>query len=83
MAAILELTPFDLARHHRQPRRDALQCLNAGHLVDRNRAMGVIGAGCSLVDLADVGAFGIEGGIRLRGQPVTEAMWLEVGLFFS
>src|SRR6266851_2196895 len=80
---ILELTPFDLAWHHRQPRRDTLQGLNAGHLVDRNRTMGVIGAGCSLVNLTDVGALGIEGGIGLRGQPITDAMWFEVGLFFK
>jgi hypothetical protein len=80
---VLELAPLDLARHHRQPRRDALQGLNAGHLVDRNRAMGVVGAGRSLVNLTDVGALGIEGGIGLRGQPVTDAMRLEVGLFFK
>jgi len=83
MAAVLELAPLDLARHHRQPRRDALQRLNAGHLVDGNRAMGVVGAGRSLVNLADVGALGIEGGIGLRGQPVTDAMRFEVGLFFK
>src|SRR6266567_1006689 len=80
---ILELTPFDLAWHHRQPRRDTLQGLNAGHLVDRNRTMGVIGAGCSLVNLTDVGALGIEGGIGLRGQPVPDAMRFEVGFFFK
>src|SRR6516225_5539730 len=34
VAAILEFAPLDLARLHRQPRRDALQRLNAGHLVD-------------------------------------------------
>src|SRR5438128_11245019 len=33
VAAVLELTPLDLARHHRQPRCDALQGLDAGHLV--------------------------------------------------
>ena len=56
---------------------------NAGHLVDGNRATGVVDAGRSLVNLADVGALGIEGGIGLRGQPVTDAMWFEVGLFFK
>src|SRR5579864_1331683 len=81
VAAILELAPLDLAGHHRQPRRDALQRLNAGHLVDRDRAVGVISAGRSFVGLADVGALGIEGGIGLRGQPVTDAMRLEVSLF--
>jgi hypothetical protein len=33
VAPVLELAPLDLVRHHRQPRRDALQGLNAGHLV--------------------------------------------------
>jgi hypothetical protein len=59
--------------------------LNAGHLVDGDRAAGGIGGGGgrSLVDLADVRALGVEGGIGLRGQPVTDAMWFEVGLFFK
>src|ERR1700758_3616926 len=34
VAAVLELAPLDLARLHGQPRRRALQCLNAGHLID-------------------------------------------------
>src|SRR5579863_340608 len=83
MTAVLELTPFDLARHHRQPGGDALQGLNAGHLVDGDRATGAIGGSRSLVNRADVGALGVEGGIGLRGQPVTDAMRFEVGLFFK
>ena len=83
MAAVLELTPLDLAGHHRQSRRDALQGANAGHLVDRDRAMDVISAGRSPVGLADVGTLGIEGGIGLRGQPITDAMRLEVSLFLK
>src|SRR6266852_926335 len=83
VAAVLELTPLDLARHHRQPRCDALQGLDAGHLVDGDRAMGVIGGGRSLVNCADIRALGVEGGIGLRGQPVTDAMRFEVGLFFK
>src|ERR1700730_2331064 len=83
MPTILELTSLDLTRHHRQPRRDALQGLNTSHLVDRNRTMGIIGAGCSLVNLTDVSALCIEGRIGLWGQPVTDAMRLEVGLFFK
>ena len=43
----------------------------------------VIGAGCGLVDRADVCALVVEGGIGLRGQPVADAMRLEVGLFFK
>jgi hypothetical protein len=44
----------------------------------------LIGAGgCSLLHLTDIGALGIKGGIGLWGQPVTDAMRLEVGLFFK
>ena len=34
VAAILEFTPLDLAGFHRQSGRDALQGLDAGHLVN-------------------------------------------------
>src|SRR6202035_1614042 len=83
VAAILEFAPLDLARLHRQPRCDALQRLNAGHLVDRDCAMALVGAGCGLVDLTDVGAFGVKGRIGFWCQPVTKAMRFEVGLFFK
>src|ERR1700726_2611613 len=83
VAAILEFAPLDLARLHRQPRRDALQRLNAGHLVDRDCAMALVGAGCGLVNLTDVGAFGVKGRIGFWRQPVTKAMRFEVGLFFK
>ena len=83
VAAILELTPLDLARRHRQSRRDTLEGLDAGHLVDGDGAMGVIAGGRGLIDRADVCTFGIEGGIGLRGQPETDAMRLEVGVFFK
>jgi hypothetical protein len=36
MPDILELTPFDMPRLHRQGRGGTLQGLNAGHLVDRH-----------------------------------------------
>ena len=83
VAAILELAPLDLARLHRQSRRGALQGLNAGHLVDRDRAMAVVGTGRGVVDLADVGAFGVKGRIGFRRQPIAKAMRFEVGLFFK
>ena len=83
VALIFELASLDLARHQRQPRRDALQRLNAGHFVDGDRAMSVIGAGCGLVNRTDIRALAIKGGIRFRGQPVTDAMGLEVCLFFK
>ena len=35
---VLELTPFDVSRLHRQARGGAFQGLDAGHLVDRNGA---------------------------------------------
>ena len=39
--------------------------------------------GCGLVNLADVGAFGVKGRIGFWRQPVTKAMRFEVGLFFK
>jgi hypothetical protein len=45
--------------------------------------MAVIGTGRGLVNLADVGAFGIKGRIWLWRQPITETMGLEVRLFFK
>jgi hypothetical protein len=45
--------------------------------------MAVIGTGCGLVNLADVGAFGVEGRIGFWRQPVTKAMRFKVGLFFK
>ena len=45
--------------------------------------MSVIGAGCGLVNRTDIRALAIKGGIRLRSQPVTDAMGLEVCLFFK
>src|ERR1043166_6428815 len=83
VSAVLELAPFHLAGHHRQTRRATLLVLNAGHLVDGDRTMAVISGGGSLVDFADVRAFVVEGGIGLGGQPVTDAVGLEVSLFFK
>jgi hypothetical protein len=45
--------------------------------------MGVIGSGRGFVDRADVCTLCIEGRIGLRGQPVADAMRLEVSLFFK
>src|SRR4030081_3228097 len=83
VALIFELASLDLARHQRQPRRPALQRLNAGHFVDGDRAMSVIRPGCGLVNRTDIRALAIKGGIRFRGQPVTDAMGLEGCLFFK
>src|SRR5271169_5497793 len=83
VAAIFELASLDFARLHRQSRRGALQGLNASHLVDRYRAMSVVGTGRGLVNLTDVGAFGVKGRIGFWRQPVTKAMRFEVGLFFK
>src|SRR5262249_40947417 len=80
---VFEFAPFDLARHHRQARRSALPRLNAGHLVDRDGAASIVRSGRRLVNLTDVSAFGVESRIRLRGQPVTDAMRLEVCFFFK
>src|SRR6516225_5223556 len=83
VAAILEFAPLDLARLHRQARRDALQRLNAGHLVDRDCAMALVGAGSGLVNFTDIGAFGVKGRIWFWRQPVTKAVRFKVGFFFK
>ena len=83
VAAVLELTPLDLARCHRQPWRDAFKGLDAGHLVDGDGTMGVIGGGRGFVDRADAGAFGMEGGIGLGRQPVADARTAYVRLFVN
>src|SRR3974390_3503199 len=74
VALVLELAAFDLARHHRQARRNTLQGLNAGHFVDGDRAVSVISPGRGLVNSTDIGAFAIERRIRLWRQPIADAM---------
>ena len=66
VALIFELASLDLARHQRQTRRNTLQRLNAGHFVNGDRAISVIGAGCGLVNRTDIRALAIKGGIKLR-----------------
>jgi hypothetical protein len=82
---ILELPPFDVPWLYRQVRGGAFQRLDAGHLVDRNSLHALPGGGGRgrLIHRADVGALAVEVRIRLRGQPVTVAVRLEVGLFFK
>src|SRR5476649_2336064 len=84
MADILELPPFDVSRLHWQARRSPFQRLDASHLVDRDGLYVALGGGGGgLIHRADIGALGVEVGIRLRRQPVTVAMRLEIGLFFK
>jgi len=81
---ILELPPLDLSRLHRQARSRTFQRLDTGHLVNRNGLHALLGGGRGrLIHRADIGALGVEFGIRLGGQPVTVEMWLEIGLFFK
>jgi hypothetical protein len=83
VAAVFELTPLDLAGHHRQSRCDALQGLNAGHLVDGDGAMGIFSGSGGFINRAGCRTLAVKGWIRLRGQPVPDAMQLEVGLYFK
>ena len=81
---ILELTPLDVPRLHRQAWGGAFQRLDAGHLVDREGLHAVLGGGRRrLVDGADVSALGLEVGIRFRRQPIAAAMRLEVAAFLK
>jgi len=45
--------------------------------------MALVGAGCGLVNLTDIGAFGVKGRIWFWRQPVTKAVRFKVGLFFK
>ena len=84
MPDILELTPLDMSRLHRQGRSGALQRLNAGHFVDRHGVHVLLGGRrCRLVDGADIGALGVEFRVRLGRQPIAVAMRLEVRCFFK
>jgi hypothetical protein len=84
MPDILELPPFNVSRLHRQVRRGPFQRLDAGHLVDRDGLHALLGGGGGcLIHRADVGALGVEVGVRLAGQPVTVEMRLEIGHFFK
>jgi hypothetical protein len=68
MSDVLELSPFDVAGLHRQVRGSTLQRLDTGHLVDRNGLPTLFGSRSrGLIHCANVGAFGVERGIRLGG----------------
>jgi len=82
MALVLVFATFDLGWLHGQARRGALQGLHAGHLVDRDGKDALFGRLRGLqVGLADVGAFGLELGIRLGREPTPHAMGLKGGFF--
>ena len=84
MADVLELLMFDTARAHGQGGGRAFQCLNAGHLVDRQRLDA--GAGpleSEAVRLADIVAFLIKALIVLGRQPAAYPMRLQAGIFLK
>jgi hypothetical protein len=73
-----------MPRLHRQGRGGTLQGLNTGHLVDRHGVHVLFDGGRRrLVDRANVGALGVEFGVRPGSQPITAAMRLEVRSFFK
>ena len=84
MADVLELAPLDLARRQRQIRVLAFQGLHARQFVRaydpfasrRQRRRGL------LIDLTDIGDFGVEPIIALirRRQPVADQMRFEIPL---
>jgi hypothetical protein len=79
---VLELAPFDVPWLHRQARIGTFQRLDARHLVTRNGLHALFGgARGRLIHRADIGALGVERGIRLGGQPAAAAMWLEMASF--
>jgi hypothetical protein len=77
---ILELPPFDVPGLHRQARSGAFQRLGIPVI----SSIDTVCTPCSAaVDRADIATLGVKVGIRLRRQPVTVAMRLEIGLFFK
>jgi hypothetical protein len=69
---------------HRQTWGGTFKRLDTGHLIDRNGLRALFGGGRRrLINSAEIGALGVELGIRLGGQPVTIEMRLEIGLFFK
>ena len=83
VALVLELPALDLARLHRQAGGQALQGLDAGHFIDRERAHPRRIAQGPAVDLADVPALGMKVRIGLGRQPDPQAMRLEVRTFLK
>ncbi len=84
MPDILELPPLDVSRLQRQARSRAFQRLDTGHLVNRNGLHALLGGGWRrLIHRAVIGALGVEFRVRLRRQPVTIEMWLEISRFFK
>jgi hypothetical protein len=81
---VLELPPFDVPGLHRQALRRALQCLDSGHLVDRNGLHTLFRSrGRRLIDIADASTLRIEVGVWFGGQPVADAMWFKVRFFLK
>ncbi len=84
VADILILPPLDPARGEPQAGRGALKRLDAGHLVDRNASNTGLCARLSLgIDAADIGAFVLEQWIGPGGQPIADAMRLEIRFFLK
>ena len=83
VALVFELPARDLARLHRQGGGQVLQGLDAGHLIDRERAHPRRIAQRPAVDLADVPALGMKVRIGLGRQPDPQAMRLEVRTFLK
>lgn len=84
VANIFKLLTFDAPGPHRQGRSCALQGLNTGHLIDRNRFGAALGPlGGEPIGLANVMAFFLKALIVLRRQPAAYAMRFQVGIFLK
>ena len=84
MADVLEFLMLDAAGAHWQSRSRAFQCLNTGHLIDRDRLDAGLGPfrGKS-IGLADIVTFRFKALIVLCGQPTPHAMRLQAGIFLK
>jgi hypothetical protein len=81
---VLELAPLDLAGGGRQPRVLALQRLDAGQLVGAHHALPPRGQRWrGVVEPAHIGHLLAEALVGGRGQPVADAVGLEIPLWSS
>jgi len=77
VADVFKLAPFDLPRLQRQPRRRALQRLNARHFIDRHCCFFLCGAlARRRVRRTDVSRLFLFVWIGLRRQPIAHLLRL-------
>ena len=84
MPNILELTPLDFSRLHRQSWMFPFQCLDTCHFVNAFKSFALLAALRSLlVASIDVVYFLVKSLTRFRRQPITDLMGFQIALFLK